>query len=51
MEEGDRLDRFEHFEHLDREAQDNSPDRYWKEFVRTGKVKDYLRYALELRDK
>ncbi len=35
----------------ERRELDDTPDRYWKEFVRTGKVKDYLRYALGLRDK
>ena len=34
----------------ERRDRDDSPDRYWKEFVRTGKVKDYLRYALGLKD-
>ena len=34
----------------DRTETDGSTDIYWKEFVRTGKVKDYLRYALGMRD-
>lgn len=26
------------------------PDRYWQDFVKSGMIKDYLRYAMGLKD-
>ncbi len=28
----------------------DSTERYWQEFVRTGKIKDYLKYATECKE-
>lgn len=44
------MDDDERFDFEESDEREKRADRYWKEFVRTGKVKDYLRYALGLRD-
>lgn len=37
-------------EHGNTDRHDKASDRYWQDFVRSGTVKDYLRYALGWKD-